>query len=165
MYKRQLQKETDDGQQQSAEGQKKRNVLEAALTGEGDGRQKKPALPKEDEGQTGQRKRRVLPVIGTIRNEENTIQDMPLYYVGAFRRVAQEYEKRYLQQCRDPPKDYQVAIQDFEKFVRAICIELPQQNPHNPEWDKTYGHAYSLQQKYLEAVSYTHLTLPTNREV
>jgi hypothetical protein len=105
---------------------------------------------KEEQPTKVQKTRRVLPVPATITRHENTIQDMPLYYVSAFRRVAQEYEKRYLQQCRDPPKDYQVAIQDFEKFVRAICTELPQQNPQDPEWDKTYGDAYSLQQKYLE---------------
>jgi hypothetical protein len=100
-----------------------------------------------------QRKRRVLPVPGTITRHENTIQDMPLYYVSAFRRVAQEYEKRYLQQCRDPPKDYEVAIQDFENFVRAICTELPRQNPQDPEWDKAYGDAYTKQQEYLNNLS------------
>ena len=101
----------------------------------------------------GQRKRRVLPVPGTITNDENTIQDMPLYYVSAFRRVAQEYEKRYLQQCRDPPKDYEVAIQDFENFVRAICTELPRKFPQDPEWDKAYGDAYTKQQDYLNNLS------------
>ena len=148
---RRLQKEIDHGRQQPTEGQRKRKALEP--TDEGDGRHKKPALPKEDEGQTGQRKRRVLPVPGTITRHQNTIQDMPLYYVSAFRRVAQEYEKRFLQQCRDPPKDYEVAIQDFENFARAICTELPRQNPQDPEWDKAYGDAYTKQQDYLNNLS------------
>ena len=135
----------------SDEQPRKRKALEP--TDEGDGRHKKPALPKEDEGQTGQRKRRVLPVPGTITRHQNTIQDMPLYYVSAFRRVAQEYEKRFLQQCHDPPKDYEVVIQDFGNFARAICTELPRQNPQDPEWDKAYGDAYTKQQDYLNNLS------------
>ena len=108
---------------------------------------------KEEQPTKVQKTRRVLPVPATIGRLENTIQDMPLYYVSAFRRVAQEYEKRFLQQCRDPPKDYEVVIQDFGNFARAICTELPRQNPQDPEWDKAYGDAYTKQQDYLNNLS------------
>jgi hypothetical protein len=102
-----------------------------------------------------QRKRRVLP-----KREE--VQDIPGPYVYAFSRIAQQYEKRCLQQCRDPldvPNCYKAAIDFFESAVRAICTDLPEPKPQTPEkaaeWDKAYGDAYTKQQYYLDNVCKT----------
>ncbi len=127
-------------ERQASQRQNKRKVPEDEVTDEGNHKKQR------DEGQTGQRNRRVLPY-------------MPPIYVRNFSGIAQACEKNGLRLCRRPKCSdcYEKLIGEFEVAVQAICAELPEAKPQSTEkaaeWDKAYGDAYTTQQTCLDSFS------------